>query len=594
MSYQNMKSEKKDFGPLVGAIDEGTSSTRFMVFAAKTAEVITYHQVNIPSITPFEGWVEQDAELILKAIIETIDVTCDNLQKLDVSKEDIVAIGITNQRETTVLWDSQTGKPLYNALVWLDMRTSDTVDKVLDNGYRRKSFLKTYCGLPVSTYFSALKIRWLMDNVEEVRKAIEEQRCLFGTIDTWIIWNLTGGVVSGLHITDVTNASRTMLMNIETLKWDTFLCDTFDIPIEILPQIKSSAEIYGYLTETLLKGVPISGCLGDQQAALVGQKCFLKGQAKNTYGTGCFLLYNTGTSLVQSTHGLLTTVGYKLGPKAPTIYALEGAIAIAGKKLFLSTQFSHLIHLGVALQWLRDNLNVLKSTPESNEIAQSAGSRGEIYFVPAFSGLYAPYWRKDARSVMCGLTESTKPGHIVKAALEAVAFQVRDILEAMSLDSGYKIKKLLVNGGMTANNFLMQVQADYSGVPVVRPVMAETTALGAAMAAGYADGINVWDFATMLDIPSDTFMPKMTNKMRNERYYYWKMAIARSLNWHDDLDKDDTDLPTLPALSSMNIKEKGKGQEEESLPEVSTFTVTMFIISYITLLVAANYISKRP
>ncbi|RZB40299.1 glycerol kinase-like, partial [Asbolus verrucosus] len=325
-----MSDTRDKFGPLIGSIDEGTSSTRFLVFASKTAEVLTYHQVEVPHITPKEGWFEQDPILILNSVIETINVTCDNLKKLNINYEDIVAIGITNQRETTILWDSTTGKPLHNALVWMDMRTSSTVDEILQHGKRSKNFLQNLCGLPVSTYFSALKIKWLMDNVEGVKEAMKEKRCLFGTIDSWLIWNLTGGVKGGLHVTDVTNASRTMLMNIETLKWDPSLCNIFDIPMNILPEIKSSSEIYGYITDaTVLSGIPISGVLGDQQAALVGQMCFHQGQAKNTYGTGCFLLYNTGTTIVQSTHGLITTVGYKLGQDKPTIYALEGSIAIA-------------------------------------------------------------------------------------------------------------------------------------------------------------------------------------------------------------------------------------------------------------------------
>ncbi|XP_022918245.1 glycerol kinase 3-like isoform X2 [Onthophagus taurus] len=545
------------FGPLVGSIDEGTSSTRFLVFAAKTAEVLTYHQVSIPQITVKEGWVEQDPELILHSVIETINVTCDNLMKLDISPEDIVATGITNQRETTVLWDSKSGKPLYNALVWLDMRTASTVDKILLNGKRNKNFLKNVCGLPVSTYFSALKICWLVDNVEEVRLAIKENRCLFGTIDSWLIWNLTGGVNGGLHITDVTNASRTMLMNIQTLKWDPQLCKIFDIPMSILPEIKSSSEIYGYLTQSFLKGIPISGCLGDQQAALVGQMCFHQGQAKSTYGTGCFLLYNTGTAIVQSSHGLLTTVGYQLGRDEPPVYALEGSIAIAG----------------VAMQWIRDNLGVIGNVSESTKIAQSVGEVGEVYFVPAFSGLYAPYWRKDARGVICGLTEETKPGHIVRGALESVAFQVRDILEAMALDCGYPLQKLLVDGGMTANNFLMQIQADYCGIPVVRPLMAETTSLGAAIAAGHAKGVEVWDLENVQAVPSDTFVPAITEDQRDIRYSRWKMAIARGLDWVDDRDNEDTD------------------QDENT--KFNTLSAGLFMVSSFALLVLASSVAKN-
>ncbi|KAJ8919995.1 hypothetical protein NQ315_006525 [Exocentrus adspersus] len=525
-----MSDTQSKYGPLIGSIDEGTSSTRFLVFASKTAEVLTYHQKEVPHIIPQEGWFEQDPMVILNAVIETIDVTCDNLKKLNINYEDIVALGITNQRETTVLWDPTTGKPLYNALVWMDMRTSSTVDMILQNGKRSQNFLQNVCGLPVSTYFSALKIRWMMDNVEGVREAMSQGRCYFGNIDTWLIWNLTGGVNGGLHITDVTNASRTMLMHIDTLKWDKNLCKVFEIPMDILPEIRSSSEIYGYVANvTKLSGVPISGILGDQQAALVGQMCFNIGQAKSTYGTGCFILYNTGNSTVRSSHGLLTTVGYQLGPHDKPVYALEGSVAIAG----------------ISIRWLRDNLKLLKDPAESTEIALSADEPGEVYFVPAFSGLYAPYWRKDARSVMCGLTEETKPGHVVKAALEAVCFQVRDVLEAMALDCGIALTKLLVDGGMTANDYLMQLQADYCGIPVVRPTMTETTALGAALAAGIAEGVEVWKLHNIEPVPSDTFVPSIDEDVRDIKYSRWKMAIKRSLGWAVDKQRLGTDLPRL-------------------------------------------------
>ncbi|CAG9763173.1 unnamed protein product [Ceutorhynchus assimilis] len=511
-----MSSTREKYGPLIGAIDEGTSSTRFLVFASKTAEVLTYHQKEVPHICPHEGWFEQDPLVILQAVLETINVTCDNLKKLNLDFEDIVAVGITNQRETTVLWDKTTGKPLYNALVWMDMRTSNTVDEVLQYGKRDQYFLQYACGLPVSTYFSALKIKWMMDNVPEVKQAMKSGNCLFGNIDTWIIWNLTGGTKGGLHITDCTNASRTMLMNIETLKWDAQLCRIFDIPMNVLPEIRSCSEIYGYIADGLkLAGVPISGILGDQQAALVGQLCFNIGQAKSTYGTGCFILYNTGTSMVHSSHGLLTTVGYKLGPNQPTVYALEGSVAIAG----------------ISIRWLRDNLKIIQEAADSAELAQNVSESGEVVFVPAFSGLYAPYWRKDARSVICGLTEETKPGHLIKAALEGVCYQVRDVLEAMSLDCGIPLKKVLVDGGMTVNDYLMQMQADYTGIPVVRPTMLETTALGAAIAAGSAKGVEVWDPTKIQPTPNDVFSPSISIDVRDMKYTRWKMGISRSLGW---------------------------------------------------------------
>lgn len=514
-------SSRGRFGPLVGAIDEGTSSTRFLVFAAETAEVLTFHQIDIEQKCPQEGWVEQDPLEILHSTIECINQTVENLRRLDINPNDIVATGITNQRETTVVWDPHTGHPLYNAIVWLDVRTTETVDKLLSKSRNRNpECIKHLCGLPISTYFSGSKLRWLLDNVPEVVEAVNEKRCLFGTIDSWLIWNLTGGPNGGVHITDVTNASRTMLMNIKTLQWDSALCKFFSIPMSILPQIKSCSEIYGYLSCTSLCGIPISGCLGDQQSALVGQMCFKQGQAKNTYGTGCFLLYNTGKSLVMSQHGLLSTVGYKMGSNAPTVYALEGSIAVAG----------------AAMRWLRDNLNILKDVADSRRLAQRAHPTGEVIFVPAFSGLYAPYWRKDARSVICGLTEETSKEHIVRAALEAVCFQTRDILEAMNQDCGIPLTKLLVDGGMTANDFLMQQQADLCGIPVIRPSMTETTALGAAMAAGSAEGIAVWVMGDIHSVPCDTFLPSITEDERDYKYSRWKMGIKRSLGW--DLEND--------------------------------------------------------
>ncbi|KAF7281665.1 hypothetical protein GWI33_004442 [Rhynchophorus ferrugineus] len=387
---------------------------------------------------------------------------------------------------------------------------------------------------------------------------MNENRCLFGNVDSWLVWNLTGGVKGGLHITDCTNASRTMLMNIETLKWDPQLCKIFNIPMNILPEIRSSSEIYGYIAESLiLSGVPISGVLGDQQAALVGQLCFNIGQAKSTYGTGCFILYNTGTSMVQSSHGLLTTVAYKLGPNQSPIYALEGSVAIAG----------------ISIRWLRDNLQIIKDASESGELAQEVGDTGEVVFVPAFSGLYAPYWRKDARSVICGLTEETKPGHLVKAALEGVCYQVRDVLEAMSLDCGIPLKKLLVDGGMTINDYLMQMQADYCGIPVVRPTMLETTALGAAIAAGSAQGVEVWDAKKIQATPNDIFVPSISENVRDMKYTRWKMAIKRSMGW---------------AVEDTSNHQKSS---EESI--ASSLPCGLFLFGTMMTLVVAQYLKTR-
>ncbi|XP_050489183.1 glycerol kinase-like isoform X1 [Bombus huntii] len=517
----NKNESSSRYGPLVGAIDEGTSSARFLVFAADTAEVLTYHQVSISQSCPKEGWVEQDPIEILQAVRECLNQTIFNLRQLTIDPSDIVAVGITNQRETTVVWDSITGEPLYNAIVWMDMRTTSIVDDILRKiRNQNKNYLKPLCGLPISPYFSALKLKWLLENVPRVREALDQKRCLFGTIDSWLIWNLTGGTSFGVHATDVTNASRTMLMNITTLKWDPTLLSFFNIPPEILPEIRSSSEIYGYIQDDILSGVPISGCLGDQQSALVGQMCLQKGHAKSTYGTGCFLLYNTGTAIVDSSHGLLTTVAYQLGPQATPVYALEGSVAIAG----------------AVIQWLKDNLGILSDIKESESLVEQIPTDNRVTFVPAFAGLYAPYWRKDARSVICGITEDTNSTHIIKAALQAVCFQTRDILEAMKEDTGLILSKLLVDGAMTTNNLLMQMQADICGIPVVRPLMCETTALGVAIAAGNADGIRKWDVKIDAAVPSDTFLPSITENERDILYSQWKMAIDRSLGWEPVTD----------------------------------------------------------
>ncbi|GAB0097048.1 Glycerol kinase [Sergentomyia squamirostris] len=505
------------FGPLVGAIDEGTSSARVLLFKVETSEVVCFHQVEIRQIYPQEGWVEQDPMEILEAVRECLARTVEKLQALGGSPSDIVALGVTNQRETTIVWNRKDGKPLHNAIVWLDMRTSSTVDELLDkvpNKTRNKNYLKPLCGLPLSPYFSAVKLRWLIANVARVREAVKGGNCLFGTVDTWLLWNLTGGINGGQHVTDVTNASRTMLMNIETLRWDSKLCSFFEIPSEVLPEIRSSCEIYGHLTEGVLKGVPLSGCLGDQQSALVGQQCLERGQAKATYGTGCFLLYNTGTVFVDSTHGLLTTVAYQTGRDATPVYALEGSVAIAG----------------AALGWLRDNMEMIASAKESEKLASEVENTGDVYFVPAFSGLYAPYWNQEARGVICGITEDTQQSHIVRATLEAVCFQVRDILGAMNNDCGIPLQKLRVDGGMTENRLLMQLQSDLIGLEIIKPRMAETTALGAAMMAACAVG--KWDIKTV-EVPMESirYEPKIGVDERDMRYSKWKMAVERSFGW---------------------------------------------------------------
>ncbi|NP_001418032.1 glycerol kinase isoform 3 [Danio rerio] len=511
-------------GPLVAAIDQGTSSTRFLVFNAKTAELLSHHQVEIKQSFPKEGWVEEDPKEILQSVYECMDRTCEKLTQLNIDVSNIKAVGVTNQRETTLVWDKQTGEPLYNAIVWLDLRTQSTVERLINKTPgKNKNHLKDKTGLPISTYFSAVKLRWLMDNVEKVHEAVLSHRAMFGTVDSWLIWCLTGGKNGGVHCTDVTNASRTMLFNIHTMDWDPELCIYFDIPMGILPKVRSSSEIYGLmkisskLKSGPLTGVPISGCLGDQSAALVGQMCFKDGQAKNTYGTGCFLLKNVGTKPVMSDHGLLTTVAYKLGRDKPACYALEGSVAIAG----------------AVVRWLKDNLGIIQTSTELEKLAADVGTSYGCYFVPAFSGLYAPYWEPSARGIICGLTQFTNRSHLAFAALEAVCFQTREILDAMNQDSGINLSQLQVDGGMTSNRLLMQLQADILCIPVVKPSMPETTALGAAMAAGAAEGVSVWSLnpEDLTEVTSEKFEPQINPEESELRYARWKKAVQRAMNW---------------------------------------------------------------
>ncbi|XP_047527742.1 glycerol kinase-like [Vanessa atalanta] len=528
------------FGPLIGAIDEGTSNVKFLVFAANTSEVLTYHQVSLKRFSPQEGWVEQDALEILSAVLECIEVTIDNLRKLDINPEDVVGIGITNQRETTIVWNSTTGEPLYSAIVWLDVRTSKIVDDLIKTkGAQCTNAVTQTSGLPLSTYFSSVKLKWLLENVTAIKQAVIEGECMAGTVDSWLIWNLTGGSRGGVHATDVTNASRTQLMSLKSLKWDKGLLRFFDIPIEILPKIKSSAEIYGYISTGALLGTPIAGCLGDQQAALVGQNCMNFGQVKCTYGTGCFLLYNTGESIVHSQNGLLTTVAYKLGPNEPPIYALEGSVAIAGD----------------TLQWLQDSLGILNDVSDTEYHASQVtdDEEGSICFVPAFNGLYSPHWRKDARGVMCGISSKTRRPHVVRAALEAVCQQVRAVGDAMAVDCA-PLRRLLADGGMAQNATLMQMQADTLGVAVIRPLMMESTALGAAIVAGRA--LRVWPASTPSP-PADTFLPSISNEEREIRRVRWESALERCLGWatEDDettqLKSDEIDYTTTVLPSGL-------------------------------------------
>ena len=492
----------------VGAIDQGTTSTRFMVFD-HSGKVISIDQKEHEQIYPKPGWVEHNA---LEIWDRTKDVIAGGLAKANLKAEDLAAVGVTNQRETTVVWDKNTGEPIYNAIVWQDTRTDQICNKLAKEGgqdrFRRK------VGLPLATYFSGPKIKWILDNVPEAKAKARKGELLFGNIDTWVIWNLTGGPNGGAHVTDVSNGSRTMLMNLNTLDWDPEILKIMGVPRSVLPAVRPSSSVYGDATG-LLAGVPVAGDLGDQQAALFGQTCFSPGEAKNTYGTGCFMLLNTGTKPVPSKSGLLTTLGYKIG-EHPAVYCLEGSIAITG----------------AVVQWLRDNLGLIAKSADVEVLAKTVEDNGGIYFVPAFSGLFAPYWKSDARGVIVGMTRYVNKGHIARAALEATAYQTREVLDAMNKDSGVKLKALKVDGGMVFNDLLMQFQADVLGVPVIRPTVAETTALGAAYAAGLAVGY--WKAVEDLRAnwgKDHEWAPQMEKKQRETLYAGWKKAVQRTFNW---------------------------------------------------------------
>jgi glycerol kinase len=495
----------------VGAIDQGTTSSRFIVFDGGGA-IVAVAQREHAQIYPQPGWVEHDAAEIWR---NTEAVIGEALAKGGVHPGELAAVGITNQRETTVLWDRNTGAPLHNALVWQDTRTADLVAQFARDGGQDRFRART--GLPLATYFSGLKLRWLLDHVPGARARAATGDVLFGTVDSWLLWNLTGGPSGGAHLTDVTNASRTQLMDLRALDWDDELLAAFDIPRALLPRIAPSSTSYGAAAIPALRGVPVAGILGDQQAALVGQACFEPGEAKNTYGTGCFMLMNTGTEVVPSTAGLITTVAYQLGDESPC-YALEGSIAIAG----------------ALVQWLRDNLKLIGKSSEIEALAREVEDNGDVYIVPAFSGLFAPYWQDRARGVIAGLTRYATRAHIARAALEAVAYQTRDVLEAMEKDSGIPIRELRVDGGMVANELLMQFQSDQLGVPVVRPRVTETTALGAAYAAGLAVGYwaNRGELVRNWAIEK-RWQPAMAGAERARLYGAWQKAVRRSLDWVD-------------------------------------------------------------
>jgi glycerol kinase len=495
----------------IGAIDQGTTSTRFIIFD-RAGAIVASSQKEHQQIYPRPGWVEHDPGEIWR---RTEEVVAAAMEQRSLGPRDLAAIGITNQRETTVLWNRKTGMPLYNALVWQDTRVADYIPELARAGGPDRFRAQT--GLPLATYFSGLKIRWVLDHVAGARERAEAGDVLFGTIDTFLVWHLTGGPQGGLHVTDSTNASRTQLMNLRTLDWDPELLAAFDIPRQILPKICSSSELYDVATLDAVKGVPVAGILGDQQAALAGQACFHAGEAKNTYGTGCFLLMNTGREIVQSKCGLLTTVAFQMKDQ-PATYALEGSVAITG----------------ALVQWIRDNFGLIGKSAEIETLARTVEDNGGVYFVPAFSGLYAPYWKHTARGIIAGLTRYTNKGHLARAALEATAFQTREVVEAMERDAGVRVDILRADGGMVENNLLMQFQADILDRPVVCPAVKETTALGAAYAAGLAIGFfeNLEDLRARWSVDR-TWKPNMDAGRRERMYGFWKKAVTRSFDWLD-------------------------------------------------------------
>jgi len=491
-----------------GAIDQGTTSTRFMIFD-HSGQVVAVDQKEHEQIFPKPGWVEHDP---MEIIERTHEVIAGALGKAGISAGDLAAVGVTNQRETTVVWERSTGKPIYNAVVWQDTRTDQICNELSADGGQDR--FRAATGLPIATYFSGPKIRWILDNVDGARARAEAGDLMFGNIDTWVIWNITGGPDGGAHVTDVTNASRTMLMNLGTLDWDDSNLSAIGVPRSVLPEIRSSSQVYGEATGDLA-GVSVAGDLGDQQAALFGQTCFAVGEAKNTYGTGNFLLLNTGTEAVPSKSGLITGLGYKIGDQ-PAVYMLEGSIAITG----------------ALVQWLRDNLGLIGSSPEVEDLARTVDDNGGVYFVPAFSGLFAPYWRSDARGVIAGLTRYVNKGHIARAVLEATAWQTKEVVDAMNADSGVELTSLKVDGGMVYNETLMQFQADVLDVPVIRPTVAETTSLGAAYAAGLAVGF--WNEVEDLRAnwgKDKEWQPRMDAAERDKEYGLWKKAVTRTFDW---------------------------------------------------------------
>lgn len=504
-----MESEMAGF---ILAVDQGTTSTRAIVFN-RESQVVSTGQLDHRQIFPRAGWVEHDPVEIWDNVRETIGIA---LTRANINKDDLVAVGITNQRETAVIWDRRTGLPVHNAIVWQDTRTQRIVDRLARDGGAER--YRAVTGLPLATYFAGPKIMWILENVQGVREDAEAGHLLFGTVDTWLLWNMTGGVDGGQHVTDVTNASRTLLMDLDTLQWREDIAADMQVPLSMLPEIRSSSEVYGVgRSHGLLKGVPIAGILGDQQAAMFGQACFTEGDAKNTYGTGNFLLMNTGNRRVLSENGLLSTVCYKIG-EMPPVYALEGSIAVTGS----------------LVQWLRDNLNMFDEAADVEKLALEVEDNGGVYLVPAFSGLFAPYWRPDARGALLGLTRFVTKHHVARAALEATAYQTREVMEAMNADAGVRLTELRVDGGMVVNETLMQFQADQLGVDVIRPKVTETTALGAAFAAGIAVGYWQGEQDVIANWAEDKRWSPNMSRIDSERLFRnWKKAVTKTMGWVD-------------------------------------------------------------
>ncbi|CAO3682651.1 unnamed protein product [Rhizopus stolonifer] len=504
-------STKREF---IGAIDQGTTSSRFLIFDNE-GRLITFYQQELPQTQPKQGWIEHDPYDILETVTKCIDQTIHRFELMGYDVKDIKGIGVTNQRETAVAWNKKTGEPLRNTIVWSDTRTDEIVHTLKQR--ENAGIVKEYSGLDISSYFTAVKYKWMLENDEQVKEAVKDDVACFGTVDSWLIFKLTGGTV---HVTDVTNASRTLLMDLKTLSWQPELLDFFNVPAKVLPKLCSSSEIYGKMADGPLEGIPIAGCIGDQQAALLGQKCFDRGEVKCTFGTGAFMLFNTGKEPIQSTHGLITTVAFQLGKDA--YYALEGSMAVAGS----------------SLRWLRDNLRLINTMEEVSEMAEHVSDTGGVFFVTAFSGLFAPYWRDDARGTMIGLTTYTTKYHLARATLESMSYQARAILESMNKDAGVPLRVLKVDGGVSNSNVAMQIQADILGIPVERPAMRETTALGTAIAAGLAVGVwkSVHDLDNVnVDGVSD-FQPHLSESQREERYDIWQKAVKTSLHWKDDVE----------------------------------------------------------